>query len=110
MENWVVTLLVILGVIAVATTAVAVVLVTKLVRTYRTLRTVGLNGGDKFAFWGAIAYTIWPVDLLPDPIYLDDIGVLLAALTRLGVSARDVRRKRGIEAGRDRSVPAMPRE
>ncbi|WP_368733128.1 YkvA family protein [Streptomyces alkaliphilus] len=106
MENWLVTLLVVLGVIAVATAAVAVVLVTKLVRSYRTLRAVGLNSGDRFAFWGAIAYTIWPVDLLPDPIYLDDIGVLLAALTRLGMSARDARRKREVDPGRERSVTA----
>nr|WP_228454379.1 YkvA family protein [Streptomyces alkaliphilus] len=95
-----------MGVIAVATAAVAVVLVTKLVRSYRTLRAVGLNSGDRFAFWGAIAYTIWPVDLLPDPIYLDDIGVLLAALTRLGMSARDARRKREVDPGRERSVTA----
>ncbi|WP_425276162.1 DUF1232 domain-containing protein [Streptomyces murinus] len=34
-------------------------------------------------FWGAVAYLLLPTDLLPDPIYLDDIGVLLLALRSL---------------------------
>lgn len=34
-------------------------------------------------FWAAVIYTISPVDLVPDPVYLDDIGVLLLALRAL---------------------------
>jgi hypothetical protein len=42
-----------------------------------------LGAGGKFAFWGALVYTISPVDLLPDPILLDDIGVLAGSLLYL---------------------------
>lgn len=42
-----------------------------------------LGGGGKFAFWGSLIYTIFPVDLLPDPIYLDDMAVVGAALAYL---------------------------
>jgi uncharacterized membrane protein YkvA (DUF1232 family) len=31
-------------------------------------------------FWAALIYTIFPIDILPDPIYLDDVTVLGAAL------------------------------
>jgi len=31
-------------------------------------------------FWGALAYLVFPIDILPDPIYIDDIGVLAGAL------------------------------
>jgi uncharacterized membrane protein YkvA (DUF1232 family) len=34
-------------------------------------------------FWGAVAYFVLPADLVPDPVYLDDIGVLLLALRTL---------------------------
>jgi hypothetical protein len=60
------------------------VLVIKVLRTRKLLGELGVGG--KFAFYGALLYTILPVDLLPDPIYLDDMGVLagtLIYLTRL---------------------------
>ncbi|GAB7042735.1 hypothetical protein JCM9533A_65860 [Catenuloplanes niger JCM 9533] len=50
-----------------------------------------LGAGGKFAFWGAIIYTISPVDLLPDPILLDDIGVLAGSLLYLTHLVRKVR-------------------
>ncbi|BCJ74706.1 hypothetical protein CS0771_42500 [Catellatospora sp. IY07-71] len=51
-----------------------------------------LGVGGKIAFWGALIYTIFPVDLLPDPIYLDDMGVLALALTFL---TNLIRKRRG---------------
>jgi uncharacterized membrane protein YkvA (DUF1232 family) len=42
-----------------------------------------LGTGGQVAFWGALLYTIFPIDLLPDPIYLDDMAVLAAALAYL---------------------------
>ncbi|NUT32853.1 MAG: DUF1232 domain-containing protein, partial [Hamadaea sp.] len=54
------------------------------VRLVATKRALGdLGAGGKIAFWGALAYTILPIDLLPDPIYLDDMGVLGLALLYL---------------------------
>lgn len=53
-------------------------------RLFVTKRMLGeLGTGGKVAFWGALVYTILPVDLLPDPIYLDDMGVLALALMYL---------------------------
>jgi uncharacterized membrane protein YkvA (DUF1232 family) len=71
----------VLGVVAVATLVGAVLLVIRLVRTRKML--VALGAGGKWAFYGALIYTVFPVDLLPDPIYLDDMGVLAAALIYL---------------------------
>ncbi|WP_030486400.1 YkvA family protein [Micromonospora chokoriensis] len=78
-QAWV--LVVIAGILALATLAGAVVLAVRVVRTRRML--TGLGAGGKVAFYGALIYTIFPVDVLPDPIYLDDMGVLAAALIYL---------------------------
>jgi hypothetical protein len=79
-ETW--TLILVLGgILALATLIAAIVLVVKVVRTRRMLGDLGAGG--KVAFWGALIYTVLPVDLLPDPVYLDDIGVLTAALIYL---------------------------
>jgi uncharacterized membrane protein YkvA (DUF1232 family) len=50
----------------------------KLVAVKRKLNQLGAGG--KFAFWGALAYLIFPIDILPDPIYLDDMAVVGGAL------------------------------
>ncbi|GHE06175.1 DUF1232 domain-containing protein [Streptomyces alanosinicus] len=76
-------LLVIAIVVAAALLAVALVLLVRLVRARRTLLRAGLPTGPRWVFWGAVAYLLLPTDLLPDPIYLDDIGVLLLALRSL---------------------------
>ncbi|MEU1587387.1 YkvA family protein [Micromonospora sp. NPDC005710] len=78
-QTWV--LVVIAGILALATLVGAVVLAVRVVRTRRLL--TGLGAGGKVAFYGALAYTIFPIDVLPDPIYLDDMGVLAAALIYL---------------------------
>jgi uncharacterized membrane protein YkvA (DUF1232 family) len=77
------TLLVTGAVVAAVLLAVALVLLVRLVRTRRTLRRAGLPTGPRWVFWGAVAYLLLPTDLLPDPIYLDDIAVLLLALRSL---------------------------
>ncbi|AEY93474.1 MULTISPECIES: YkvA family protein [Streptomyces] len=77
------TLLVIAAVVAAVLLAVAVGLLVRLVRARRTLRRAGLPTGPRWVFWGAVAYLVLPTDLLPDPVYLDDIGVLLLALRSL---------------------------
>ena len=72
---------VLVGIVAVATIIGAVVLWLKVWKTRKMLGDLGAGG--KVAFYGALAYTIFPVDLLPDPIYLDDMGVLTASLIYL---------------------------
>ena len=92
-ETW--TLILVLGgIVALATFVVAIVLAVKVVRTRRMLGDLGAGG--KVAFWGALIYTVLPVDLLPDPMYLDDIGVLTAALLFL---TRLVHKRRAARAG-----------
>ncbi|EWC64319.1 hypothetical protein UO65_0363 [Actinokineospora spheciospongiae] len=61
-------------------------------RKYRMIRSAETPLPAKVAFWGSIAYTVLPIDLLPDPILFDDIGVLLGALTYITTTARKVRR------------------
>ncbi|MEU2778878.1 YkvA family protein [Streptomyces sp. NPDC007162] len=74
------TVLVICAIVAAALLAGAIAVLVRLVRTRRTLRRAGLPTGSRWVFWGAVLYLVLPTDLLPDPIYLDDIGVLLLAL------------------------------
>jgi len=79
-DTW--TLILVLGgILALATLVGAIVLAVRVVRTRKLLGDLGAGG--KVAFWGALIYTVFPVDLLPDPVYLDDMGVLTAALIYL---------------------------
>ncbi|MFC4148763.1 YkvA family protein [Micromonospora mangrovi] len=96
-EAWV--LVVLAGVVALATLVGAVLLAIRVVRTRRLLGALGVGG--KVAFYGALIYTILPVDLLPDPIYLDDMGVLAGSLFYLG---RLVQKHRAAQ----RRLPGQP--
>jgi uncharacterized membrane protein YkvA (DUF1232 family) len=82
-------LIVVAAVLAALALAVAVGLLVRLVRTRRGLRRAGLPTGPRWVFWGALLYFVLPTDLVPDPVYLDDIGVLLLALRTLRGSAAD---------------------
>ncbi|GAA1393411.1 hypothetical protein GCM10009639_26490 [Kitasatospora putterlickiae] len=79
------------GLVAVSLT-VAVVLVVKLVRARRLLASTGVPMSAKVLFWASIAYLISPVDLLPDPVLLDDVGLLLVALRTLHKAVRQAPR------------------
>ncbi|MFI8192613.1 YkvA family protein [Streptomyces sp. NPDC085946] len=92
------TVITVAAVLAAVVLALAVALLVRLVRTRRELRRAGLPTGPRWVFWGAVLYLVLPADLLPDPVYLDDIGVLLLAL-------RSVRAPLG---GRDRGTPRPP--
>lgn len=85
-------LLAVVAVLAVLTLAAAVTLAVRLVRARRDLRRAGLPVENRWVFWAALGYLVLPVDLLPDPVFLDDIGVLLLAL-------RSLRRKAGAAGG-----------
>ncbi|GIF72426.1 hypothetical protein [Asanoa siamensis] len=84
----------------------AIVLAVKVVRVRNQLGELGFGG--KFAFYGALIFTIFPVDLLPDPIYLDDMGVLGLALLYLNGLLR--RRQERLSPGLPppRRAPAPP--
>ncbi|MEU6366939.1 YkvA family protein [Streptomyces sp. NPDC046931] len=74
------TVIAVVAVLAAALLGVALALLLRLVRTRRDLRRAGLPTGPRWVFWGAVLYLVLPTDLLPDPVYLDDIAVLLLAL------------------------------
>jgi uncharacterized membrane protein YkvA (DUF1232 family) len=90
------TIAVIVALLCAAVLGVAVAVLVRLVRTRRDLRRAGLPTGSRWVFWGAVAYLVLPTDLLPDPIYLDDIGVLLLALR----SMRAAQPRGGIRSGK----------
>ncbi|MER5428117.1 YkvA family protein [Streptomyces sp. NPDC002588] len=77
------TVLVVAAAVAAVLLALAVVVLVRLVRARRDLRRAGLPSGPRWVFWGAVLYFVLPTDVLPDPVYLDDIGVLLLALRSL---------------------------
>ncbi|MEV4495825.1 YkvA family protein [Micromonospora arborensis] len=104
-EAWVVVVLA--AILALATLVGAVVLAVRVVRTRRLL--TGLGAGGKVAFYGALIYTIFPVDVLPDPIYLDDMGVLAAALIYLTRLVQKRRAAGGQLAGRPGGEPDRDR-
>jgi uncharacterized membrane protein YkvA (DUF1232 family) len=101
-DTWIVLLVVGLGLLALVTLIVAVKFALRLLATKRMLGELGTGG--KVAFYGALLYTIFPVDLLPDPIYLDDIGVLAVALGVLTKALRSRRGKAVIAAGKNRLI------
>jgi len=96
------------GLLALVSLIIAIKFALRLVATKRMLGELGTGG--KVAFYGALLYTIFPVDLLPDPIYLDDIGVLAVALTVLTKILRQRRRRAsGLPARRGGEDSLRPR-
>ncbi|MEU6805482.1 YkvA family protein [Streptomyces neyagawaensis] len=89
MDSWTWGVIVAIVVAAAAALGVAVWLLLRLVRTRRDLQRAGLPTGPKWIFWGAVLYLVLPTDVLPDPVYLDDIGVLLLALKSMRSGRQD---------------------
>ncbi|MFJ6755112.1 MULTISPECIES: DUF1232 domain-containing protein [unclassified Streptomyces] len=83
--------LTLLTVIAVGLAIAAAVLLARVFKARRLLLDAGIPLRDKALFWVAVIYTVSPVDLIPDPVYLDDIGLLLLALRSLHAAAGAVR-------------------
>ncbi|GAA3387379.1 YkvA family protein [Streptomyces roseoviridis] len=98
---WVVVAVVLL----VAVAACAAVLLVRVFRARRLLLDAGVPLRSKALFWAAVAYTVSPVDLIPDPVYLDDIGVLLIALRALHAAAAGA-----LPGGRTASAPGRAPE
>ncbi|MFE2547045.1 YkvA family protein [Streptomyces sp. NPDC059355] len=83
--------LTIAAVVALGLAIAAGVLLVRVFAARRLLLDAGIPLRDKALFWVAVIYTVSPVDLIPDPVYLDDIGVLLLALRSLHAAAAAVR-------------------
>ncbi|WP_406151268.1 YkvA family protein [Streptomyces sp. NBC_01012] len=76
----------------------AAVLLVRVIRARRLLVDAGIPLHNKALVWASVIYTVSPVDLLPDPVYLDDIGFLLIALRSLHSAAHAVGAGRGKHA------------
>ncbi|MEU2548504.1 YkvA family protein [Streptomyces roseolus] len=74
-------------VLALAAAGTAAVLLVRVFRARKMLLDAGVPLRSKALFWAAVVYTISPLDLVPDPVYLDDVGVLLVALRALHTAA-----------------------
>ncbi|KOX25652.1 MULTISPECIES: YkvA family protein [unclassified Streptomyces] len=74
-------------VLALVVAGYAAVLLFRVFRARRLLLDAGVPLQSKALFWAAVVYTVSPVDLIPDPVYLDDVGVLLLALRALHSAA-----------------------
>lgn len=90
--------LVVAAVVAAALAVTAAVLLVRVFAARRLLRDAGIPLRDKALFWAAVVYTVSPVDLIPDPVYLDDIGVLLLALRSLHAAASAARAPKELDA------------
>ncbi|CAM5648970.1 YkvA family protein [Streptomyces atroolivaceus] len=73
----------------------AAVLLVRVIRARRLLVDAGIPLRNKALVWASVIYTVSPVDLLPDPVYLDDIGFLLLALRSLHAAAHAAGAGRG---------------
>lgn len=86
-----------LGVIAmillVISALVVLVLAITMIRRHRKVHQPGVPVSAKVSYYGSIAYAVLPIDLLPDPILVDDIGVLATALVYVGSVVKRVGRK-----------------
>lgn len=84
------------------TCAIVLTLVVMLVRKHKQVHRPDVPASAKVAYYGSLVYTIFPIDLLPDPVLLDDIGVLVAALTYVGHTAKKLRAGGGTRDARSR--------
>lgn len=80
MELVIVILLVVLAVSVLAMLGAVILLMVKLIKLGKLVRSDLMPLKGRVAFWSGVIYTVFPVDLIPDPVYLDDIGVLVAAI------------------------------
>lgn len=89
-----------LGVVALVIVVVSAVVVLTLaiimIRRHRKVHQPGVPVSAKVSYYGSIAYAVLPIDLLPDPILVDDIGVLAAALVYVGHVLKRVGRKQDV--------------
>ncbi|MFJ7414309.1 YkvA family protein [Streptomyces sp. NPDC098077] len=100
----------VLGAVAVLVMlASAVVLLVRVFKARKLLVDAGIPLRSKALVWAAVIYTVSPVDLLPDPVYLDDIGFLLLALRSLHAAAASAGLGAAKGAGAPQGIPKPER-
>ncbi|MYR98175.1 MULTISPECIES: YkvA family protein [unclassified Streptomyces] len=99
--------LVVAAVAALIMLALAAVLLVRVFKARKLLVDAGIPLRNKALVWAAVVYTISPVDLMPDPVYLDDIGFLLLALRSLHAAATSAGLGRTKGAGAPVEIPEL---
>jgi uncharacterized membrane protein YkvA (DUF1232 family) len=69
---------VLVAIVGIITLVIALRMLWRLFAVKKALNDAGASG--KWVFWGALAYLVFPIDILPDPIYIDDVAVVGGAL------------------------------
>lgn len=100
-------LLIVVAILALVTAYVVFRQVSKLFAVREALETLG--GGGKFAFWAAVMYAMFPIDLIPDPIYLDDIIVVMIATANLAKLVEQRRAALAAAPPAKKSAASQPR-
>ncbi|WP_431981478.1 MULTISPECIES: YkvA family protein [Streptomyces] len=83
-------LLIVIAVAVVTMLGITIALAVKLWKVSKLLRDEEMPFSNKVVFYGSLLYTVSPVDLLPDPVYLDDIGLLVLAIRYVESTARSL--------------------
>lgn len=81
-------LMVVLALLLAAILGVAIWFLVKLLKLRKLLGNELMPLQGRIAFWAALIYTVFPVDLMVDPIYADDIGVMAGAVAYITHLAR----------------------
>jgi uncharacterized membrane protein YkvA (DUF1232 family) len=72
----------------IAGAVVALALLVAMAFKFRQVHRAGVPTQTRVAFWLPIVYAICPFDILPDPIYIDDIAVLIGGLVYVTTTLR----------------------
>jgi uncharacterized membrane protein YkvA (DUF1232 family) len=79
--------------VVIVTAVVVIALVIRMIKKYQLVIQPGMPVSAKITFFASIAYAIFPLDLLPDPVLIDDIAVMVGALAYIGHCAKKLANK-----------------
>lgn len=83
-----------IAVVVAITGLVGAYLLVKLVKKHREVNRPDTPFSAKFVYYASLVYAIFPIDLLPDPALIDDIGVLAGSLFYVSRVVKKLRGRR----------------
>lgn len=100
----------VIAVVVAITGLVCAFLLVKLVMKHRQVNQPDTPFVAKFVYYASIVYAICPIDLLPDPALIDDIGVLAGSLLYVSrvIKKRKDRAQRPLVEFPERPASASP--
>ena len=88
LDEWSTPLVVVAIVLLVVMVAAAAYYLVRLLRMFRVVHNRLMPLGGKVAFWATLLYLVSPIDVLPDPMLIDDVALLAGAVTYITRLAR----------------------